>query len=445
MTSPSRIRPLRALAIVLASGILAAPAIGHGAEDGGLAVAPMTALDVAETTAAILTGIAEGQAAQLAGTGRFVAHGELLRVVDGGPDRDCRSTECLARAAAALGSAHLLTGEVGRIGESHVVTVQLTRTADAVTVSAASRQCEGCDEGALPALLDDAMVEALGALDREEVHTSDDGRTVHLSLRRRASSAHFLDRHRVVAGQALAIDTLQLSSLTRAGEPFGCLEPGEEVHFVTTLQAVNTGETPTVLDGELLVEIVDDATGDPSISTKVLVQREIGVDDGSGERFDEDGSWIPPANVWKESVELRQPGAEAAPLRVRVSWNGELLEELVTGPAARVTRVDDLYLEGEGERVAELSWGEPMAVHLVLTKLEITAAAEVTLQVRRKLRYWFDTDDSHAFHAIATSADGAYHLVLPWVPPLSQQSGTESVTFEVWVNGCLQHRSPVYR
>jgi TolB-like protein len=414
-------------------------------EPVGIAVAPMTALEVAETTAAILTGIAEGVAAEHAHAGRFVAHGELLRTVDAGPEIGCRDSSCLATATQALGAAYLLTGEVGRIGEARVVTVQLTRVDDEATVSAASRQCDACDEGALPALLDEALYEVLSALDRSDSPISDDGRTITLSLRRRASAAHYQDRHRTLANTALQLDGIQLSSLTRPGEQLGCLERGEPAVMITGLQVINTTDREVTVDGELGIEVIDELGGDPLVTSRFPVHRVIGAAEEADPRIADDGSWIPPTNVWKESVELQLPTASAAPMRVRVRWNEEQLEELITRPVARVARVDDLYLERAGERVQTLDWGQPMAVHLVLTKHETTAAAEVTLNMRRKLRYWFDTDDTHAYHAIAASADGAYHLVLPFTPALSQQDSTESLAFEVWINGCLQHRSSDFR
>lgn len=434
-----------ALLVTTSTAMPTAATASTGPEDeGGLAVAPMDALDMAATTAAILTGIVEGVAAQHAATDRFVAHGELLRTVDRGPEPGCRSRECLARAAAELGASHLLTGEVGRLGEARVVTVQLTRTSDVVTVSAASRRCEPCEEGALPALLDDALYELLAIVEQAEAQVSGDGRTIQLSLRRRAASADFLDRHRVTESRSVNVDGVQLSTLTRSGEQLGCLEPGEEIRFVTTLQAVNTGEAPVTLDGELIIEVLDDATGEVVLGSEHPVRQQVETDDGSGERFAEDGSWIPPVNVWKDTVELRTRATAATRLQVRVSWGEELLEDLVTRPVARVTRVDDLYLEHGGDRVQELVWGEPMAVHLVLTKLEVGAPAEVTLQLRRKLRYWFDTDDDHAFFAIDEGADGAYHLILPWTPALARRDATESVSVEVWINGCLLLGSPEY-
>ena len=442
---PGAVLAWMTVALPLATPTVATASTGPE-DEGGLAVAPMDALDMAATTAAILTGIVEGVAAQQAATDRFVAHGELLRTVDQGTEPGCRSRECLARAAAELGASHLLTGEVGRLGEARVVTVQLTRTSDVVTVSAASRQCEPCEEGALPALLDDALHELLAIVEQAEAQVSGDGRTIQLPLRRRAASADFLDRHRVMESHSVNVDGVQLSTLTRSGEQLGCLEPGEEIRIVTTLQAVNTGEAPVTLDGELIIEVLDDATGEHVLdSSKRSIQQVVEADDASGERFAEDGSWIPPTNVWKDAVELRSRATAATRLRVRVSWGEDLLEELVTRPVARVARVDDLYLERGGERVQELVWGEPMAVHLVLTKLEVGAPAEVTLQLRRKLRYWFDTDDDHAFFAIDEAADGAYHLILPWTPALARQDATESVSVEVWINGCLLHGSPEYR
>ncbi len=439
---PRLLAPLLAL---VAGSLVAVPRGADGEEGVGIAVAPMTALEVAESTAAILTGIAEGVAAEHTGTGRFVAHGELLRAIDAGPDSGCRTAACLTAATASLGASHLLTGEVGRIGEARVVTVQLTRVDDGSTISAASRQCEACDEGALPALLDEALYEVLATLDRSDAQVSEDGRTVTLSLRRRASAGHFQDRHRTLESRAVVVDGIQLSSLTRPGEELGCRELGEPVTLVTRLQAINTTDTEAAVEGELVIEVLDEGSGEPLLGSRLEVRQRIGVAAPEEARIAEDGSWIPPTNVWKDSVELLLPTTTATPMRVRVTWNEELLEELVTRPVARVARVDDLYLERAGERVQELSWGEPMAVHLVLTKHETTAAAEVTLDMRRKLRYWFDTADTHALHAIAASADGAYHLVLPFTPTLAQRDSTESVAFDVWINGCLQLRSPDYR
>ena len=433
------------LTAACAAGGLCVAGSARAEEPGGIAVAPMTALEVAETTAAILTGIAEGVAAEHANAGRFVAHGELLRTVDASNDDRCRSASCLAAAARSLGAAYLLTGEVGRIGEARVVTVQLTRVVDEVTVSAASRQCETCDEGALPALLDDTLYEVLSALDRADSEVSADGRSITLSLRRRASAAHYQDRHRTQENRALLLDGVQLSSLTRPDEGMGCLERGEPVVMTTSLQVINTTDREAAVVGELGIEVFDEAGGNPLVASRFPVHQAVGVASETEARIAEDGSWIPPTNVWKESVELQLPTTTAAPMRVRVTWNEELLEELVTRPVARVARVDDLYLERGGERVQTLEWGQPMTVHLVLTKHETAAAAEVTLNMRRKLRYWFDTDDTHAYHAIAASADGAYQLVLPFTPELSQQDSTESLAFEVWINGCLQHRSSDFR
>lgn len=411
----------------------------------GMAVAPFAPLDVPDNTAAILTGIAEGVAMQQSPGGRFVAHGELLRAVDDGEDRGCRSIPCLAHAAASLGATHLLSGEVGSIGESYVVTVQLTRAADEVSVTAASRQCGPCDEGALPGLLDDALHEALATAEHVETQVSDDGRTIALTPRRREAAVHFQDRHRVVQTRSVDQNGIVLSSLTVPDDRLGHLEPGESVRFVTALQALNTTAVPAELVGELGVEIVDAVTDEPVVGTRYAVHQTLGAADDDSEPFADDGSWIPPTNVLKDSVELQVTAVRAVRLRVRVTWDDALLEELVTRPVARVARVDDVYLEHAGTRVHELTWGEPMQAHVVLTKLEPGANAEVTLRMRRKPRYWFDTDDAHAFHAVPADADGAFHLILPFVPNLAQRDSTESIAFEVWINGCLLHQSPVYR
>ncbi len=417
--------------LVLSCGSLAASA----AEDGpvpGIAVAPFGALEVAPTTAAILTGVAEGMAMELAAGGRFVAHGELLRTVDAGPDAGCRDEDCLARAAASRGADLLLSGEVGRLGDTYVVTVQVVGCPDAETLATVSRQCIECEEGALPTLLEDALAEALRGPEPAAPTLSDDGHTVVMALQRRGGAFSYDDPYRTLLRSSLILDDVELSSLTRPAEDLGCRGPDEGARFLATLLAKNGHEDPRAVQGTFLVEVTDDSSG----SQLALIEHPVALDlSGAGA---EEGT-----STGVVKVEIAVP-AGVRSLRVRCTFDEELLEELVTRPVGRVAEVGDFYLVHGAQRVAQLAWGEPMEAHLLLTKPLAGAAAEVTVRLERKIRYWFDTENLQSVYEIPADEVGDFHLILPFVPDPARRESTEGYHFEVWINGCQQQRTGLY-
>jgi hypothetical protein len=409
-------------------------ALAEGADDPttGLAVAPFGALEVAPTTAAILTGVAEGAAMELAAGGRFVAHGELLRTVDAGPDVGCRDEDCLARAAADRGAGLLLSGEVGRLGDTYVVTVHVVGCPDAETLATVSRQCVECEEGSLPTLLEDALAEALRSPEPASPTLSDDGHTVVMALQRRGGAFSYDDPYRTLSRSAVILDHVELSSLTRPAVDLGCQRPDEGARFTATLLAKNGHEASRVVQGAFVVEVTDD--GSDAQLARVERTVDLRLD---GTAAEEGGS----TGVVK--VEIEVP-AGVRSLRVRSSFDDELLEELVTRPVGRVAEVSDFYLVHGAQRVAELAWGEPMEAHLLLTKPLAGAAAEVTLRLERKIRYWFDTENLQTVYEIPADEVGDFHLILPFVPDPSRRESTEGYHFEVWINGCQRQRTGLY-
>jgi len=419
--------------LALLTLLLAARA--QGAEPG-LAVAPLDALEVDRNTAVILTGVAEGIAMDAGG--RFVAHGELLRTVDAGDEPGCRTEICLARAARAIGADLLLTGEVGKLEDTYVVKVQLSSCPDAETRATVSRQCTECSEGALPALLEDALLQALRSIDSAatQQHLEDDGRTIVLGHAPGEGAFHYKDPHRTLKRQSAVVDGVELSSLTRPAEGVGCLEPGTPVTFTTTLLVHNELATPATLEGSLEVEVFSGDDDAPVVSKQIPVTFELGggqADDGAGD------------DLLRIEVEAPPPPGAPEVLRIRTSWEDEVLEELVTRPVGRVVSVEDFYLRLGETRVSDLAWGREMQAHVHLSKFGMGAHAEVTLRVERKIRYWFDTENTQAYFEFPSGADGPYHLVLPFTPSLVRRDSTEGYSFEVWVNGCRLHRSGLYQ
>ena len=167
-----------------------------------------------------------------------------------------------------------------------------------------------------------------------------------------------------------------------------------------------------------------------------------GADPGGG--VDDRGVWIPPAHVAKHSLAVTWTAAPAAGLRIRVSWDGEILEELETRPVTTATRLEEFFLTREGQRVGTLTWGEEMEAHLALTRVPGAPAAEVTLRMERMIRFWFDTENIQAMHLLPEDSEGTYHLRLPFVPNAARRDSSRGYVFEVWVNGCSLHRSEVY-
>ena len=420
---------LSALVVSCASAVDAAA--GEG-QPPGIAVAPFNALEVAPTTAAILTGVAEGAAMELAAGGRFVAHGELLRAVDAGPDAGCRDEDCLARAAAGRGADLLLSGEVGRLGDTYVVTVHVVGCPDAETLATVSRQCVECEEGSLPTLLEDALAEALRGPESPEPTLSDDGHTVVMALQRRGGAFSYDDPYRTLLRSSLTHDDVELSSLTRPVDDLGCRGPDQGVRFLATLLVKNGHESPRSIQGAFVVEVADASSGTRLARVEHPVALAL-----AGAATDEGAS----TGVVK--VEIAVP-AGVRSLRVRSTFEEQLLEELVTRPVGRVAEVGDFYLVHGTERVAELAWGEPMEAHLLLTKPLAGAAAEVTVRLERKIRYWFDTENLQSVYEIPAGEVGDFHLILPFVPDPARRESTEGYHFEVWINGCQRRRTGLY-
>ena len=407
----------------------------RGAEPG-IAVAPLDALEVGHNTAIILTGVAEGIAMDAGG--RFVAHGELLRTVDAGPEPGCRTELCLARAADGIGAKLLLTGEVGKLEDTYVVKVHLSDCPDAETRATASRQCSDCSEGTLPALLEDALLHALRSLDASPARPrpEDDGHTFVLGFEPDEGSFHYKDPHRTLSRTSALVDDIELSSLTRPNDSIGCIEPGAPLTFTTTLLVHNRLPTPTTLDGTFGVEVFVGSEDRPLVSKQVPVRFDL-----AGAQ-DEDGGGD---DLLRIEVTVPPPTDVPDVLRIHTSWEGEDLEELVTRPVGRVVSVEDFYLRLGETRVSDLAWGKEMQAHVHLFKFGMGAPAEVTLRVERKIRYWFDTESTQAFFEFPHGADGSYHLVLPFTPSLVRRESTEGYSFEVWVNGCRLHRSGLYQ
>lgn len=398
----------------------------------GIAVAPFSALEVAPTSAAILTGVAEGMAMELAAGGRFVAHGELLRTVDAGPDAGCRDEDCLARAAALRGADLLLSGAVGQLGDTYVVTVQLVGCPDAETLATVSRQCVECEEGSLPTLLEDALAEALRGPETPAPALSDEGHTVVMAMQRRRGAFSHDDPYRTLLRSSLTVDDVELASLTRPAEELGCRGPDEAVQFTATLLAKNGHEETRQVQGTFGVEVTDDSSG----ARLALHEHPVSlVLDGAGV---EEG-----VSTGVVEVEIDVPAGMRS-LRLRATFDEQLLEELVTRPLGRVAEVGDFYLVHGGERVAELTWGEPMEVHLLLTKPLAGAAAEVTVRLERKIRYWFDSENLQSVYELPADAVGDFHLILPFVPDPARRESTEGYHFEVWINGCQRQRTGLY-
>jgi hypothetical protein len=426
----------RNLGALLLCGLLFPAAVAAAEGAGGVAVAPLVAMGVEPSTAAILTGVAEGTAMELASGGRFVAHGELLRAVDAGGESGCRSEDCLARAAAGLGADRLLTGEVGLLGETYLVKVQLATCPEAETLATVSRQCVECDESGLPVLLQDALLGLVrGPESGASAQVSDDGRTIVLVEQLSEGAFHYKDLHRTLSRESLEIDGVELSSLTAPGEAIGCVQPGGTAAIGSTLLVHNGGEAATRLRGPFRVEVYGDEDDEP---LAVLVEP---VDVALGAGGSEDGTDSAAVSI---AVSFEVP-ADAGPLRVRTLWDGELLEEQLTRPPGAVVVLGEVLLLAGERQVSELSWGEPMQVAVVLDKTRAGAAAEVTIRLERKIRYWFDSEARQATYEIPAGEDGEYRLVLPFTPAAADRASTEGYGVEVWVNGCMLHRMGLVR
>jgi len=437
---------IKALALIacLAAGV------AHAGPSGGVAVAPLRAVDVPDGTASILTGLAEGITRQYVTEGRLVAHGELLRTVDGGAHAGCRSDECFARAARRLGAAHLLTGEVGVEDGDTELRVRLTAIAGDGAATEVLRTCDDCDAASLPAMLEEALLEALAPLAPPPLPTGDDGRTITLGRQRVAGEFRYEETHHAVTREQLELDGVQLSALTRPDAQLSCLAPGERLVVRTTLQAQNPFPEPRTVRGTLALEVlaldgevpVVSARDEISLTLAGHAPEKAAPEPEGG--FDDHGAWVSPPHVAKHSLEVEWTAEPSPGLRARVTWDGEVLEEIDTRPVTAVARLDEFYLTHEGERVGALSWGQPMEAHLVLTKLRGSAPAEVTLRMERVLRYWFDTENVQAVHTLAADTEGSYHLVLPFTPDADRRDSSRGYGFEVWVNGCAQYRSEIY-
>ncbi len=428
--------PTRSAAGLLTAAILLWSTSAQGARGrGGVAVAPLEAMGVDPSTAAILTGVAEGAAMHMSGGGRFVAHGELLRAVDADDEAGCRSEDCLARAAAELGVDRLLTGEVGQLGETFVVKVQLSACPGAETLATVSRQCVECDDSSLPALLQDALQGLVrGPGVGEAAQVSADGREIVLVEQRSEGAFHYKDLHRMVSREALDLDGVELSSLTTPAEGIGCVEPGGMAQVQSTLLVHNTGEVAARLKGLFRVEVFEE-------EDQLLAVHSQRVDKGLGANGAEDGS---DSAALQTTVTFEVP-ADAGPLQVRATWDGELLEELVARPPGAVVALGEVALRAGDRQVSELTWGEPMQVWVVLDKVRPGAPAEVTVRLERKIRYWFDSEATQAAYEIPAGEDGEYRLILPFTPAEADRDSTEGYGFEVWVNGCMLHRMGLVR
>jgi len=137
--------------------------------------------------------------------------------------------------------------------------------------------------------------------------------------------------------------------------------------------------------------------------------------------------------------------ADAGPVQVRATWDGELLEALVARPPGAVVALGEVALRAGDRQVSELTWGEPMQVWVVLDKVRPGAPAEVTVRLERKIRYWFDSEATQAAYEIPAGEDGEYRLILPFTPAEADRDSTEGYGFEVWVNGCMLHRMGLVR
>ena len=412
----------------------------HGG--GGLAVATLAAAD--PSTAAILTGIAEGFAVDRSVGERFVTHGELVRAVDAGGDRGCRTDLCLTRAAQSLGAALLLSGEVVREDDRYRIRIRLLGS-EATVERVASRECAPCNEGALPAMLEEALQEVLETLGAPEPELRDDGRTIILHPRLSGGEFDYEDLGRTLFNQPQIIDDVEVSSLTMPDERLACVDSGETLRFSTTLQARNLAALPRQFSGSVRIELLGEGDDELLASVQRPIEFQLVAAASEEGGFSPEGDWMAPASVGKASLELLYRPETTVPLRVRTSWDDERLEELTTRPVTRLVDVSDFHLERGDERISTVPWGEEIEAHLVLTKLDTGAPAEVTVRVERQIRFWFDTEKVHAIYEIPAEQSGTFHLILPFLPPDAQHGSSEGYVFEVWVNGCRLYRSGQYK
>ncbi len=432
--------------------VLLAAVVGAGAAaaepTAGIAVAPLRAVDAPEGTASILTGLAESLAQRYVREGRLVAHGELLRAVDAGEDAGCRDEACLGRAAAAVGAAHLVSGEVGTLGDTLVISVRVTATGDGATRSAVSRECRECDPSALPAMLEEALLEALSALVPAAPAGSGDARDVTLVRQRGEGEFRYEDATRTLQRAQLEVGGLQLSALTRPLQSPGCVEAGDPLAFETVLEVHNPGPRTRTLRGTLALEVLGLDGDEPLARAEqaVTVTLASGADEAAdgGPAVDDEGVWVPPAHVARESLAVTWTAAPLPGLRLRTTWDEELLDELQTRPVTAAARLEEFHLTHDGQRATALRWGEEMEAHLALTRVEGAPAAEVTLRMERMIRFWFDTENVQAVHVLPEDAEGTYQLRLPFVPNAARRDSSRGYVFEVWVNGCSLYRSELY-
>ncbi len=410
-----------------------------------LAVASFTADAAGEGIAPILTSVAESLALEHAGPKRFVAHGQLARHLDRSPDRGCRTSDCLTRAAAALGATLLIPGGADGEGGELAVRVELLATADGHTVASVRRGCDACGADALPAMLEQALRQALDALGPPEPVVANEGHTVILRPQRLGRAFRHEDIARTIERRTVVRDGVELSALTLPDDRLSCVDAGAELRWRTTVQAVNTAAEAREVDGVIVTEVFTGDAEQPVTWSRRPLSFDLGGAGADEGAFDGDGVWIPPASVGRRVLDHSVIAESTAPLRMRVSWEDELLEELLTRPLTRFVDVVDLYLARQGQRTSAMPWGEEAEVHLVLTKRSTEAPAEVTLRVERQIRFWFDTDSLHATYEIAAEEDGTFHLVLPFSPGAASQESSEGVVLEAWVNGCMLMRSQVYR
>ncbi len=411
-------------------------------ERGGLAVATLAAED--PSTAAILTGITEGFAVDRSVGERFVSHGELVRAVDAGGDPGCRTDGCLAHGARVLGASLLLRGEVARVGEGYHIRVRLLGTPEATEVRNTERECSPCTEASLPAMLEEALQEVLEPLGTPEPELRDDGRTIVLHPRLSAGEFDYEDLGRTLYNQPQLIDDVEISSLTMPDERLACVDSGDTLRFSTTLQARNLSASSRKVSGSVRIELLGEQDDELLASVQRPIEFQLVPAEEVEGSFSPEGDWMAPASVGKASLELLYRPETTAPLRVRTSWDDERLEELSTRPVTRLVDVADFHLERGGERISAVPWGQEIEAHLVLSKLDTGAPAEVTLRVERQIRFWFDTEKVHAIYEIPAERSGTFHLILPFVPPDAQHASSEGYVFEVWVNGCRLYRSGKY-
>lgn len=248
---------------------------------------------------------------------------------------------------------------------------------------------------------------------------------------RRSSPFYYRDASRRLSSDSVTVNGVGISSHTRPVEDVGCLLPEAPLCFNAALLAHNTVSEARGLEGTLTVSVSDKATGDLLLARSKSVKLDL-------EPFDDED----PDSIGFANVDIVIPRAQAArrALKVQTSWDGSLLEEIETRPVGRIAELREIYLAIDDAPAETLAWGSEMGLHVLLDKPDAGAPAEVTLRIERKIRYWFDTENTEAIFEIPAKEAGAFHLVLPFTPQNERQESTESYSFEVWVNGCLLRR-----